>query len=1165
MTKKEGSFKWLSVLRMLILLFFIFSFTACTRGKNPPLTTYTLTFVSEGKTIDTITAKEGEVITLPQNPTKADYDFLGWCLDIEAEGEVVDIPTIMPAENRTYYAKFALTIKPVDGYKVSFFANAPSGVNVNNTMEPLNVAKGTTFVIPECDFEIDGYMFAGWVASANDKADLTQGEFIVGHEYLPTDDTNLYACWLKGYVDREGSTDIIYAGSSVVGLGSAVLDRDGMDKKLGFAEIDQETGNVVGFTFYFDESEGGDIIGVIATNVFYYRGEEYGMYVFKDYVFNLTGEYILYLDGYGEATYNTMVGDQLKSIYGKYAKNLEYGDYDFYEIDPITGQPIIEDDMIKDFNFSLLYGKVDEFETSEDAPIKGYYFVLGLESGSYLLYENGKVKYDKLLELNGYGYAKLYEVTNYNDDEPVKNLIAEGRYSGSENYYDFQGEWHFATNNLSFNFILTALEMQTNQNETTFLPVYLVYDDEHSGIFNQTDGDGMLEFDGYSGATYTSLLGEYSGVALIDGNLCTLYVYDEDGYISDTLYFSINWQSKTFSLFNDGFIIENGVLVAYTGTSKAIVIPNGVTEIKDEVFKNMDLESVVIPASVIKIGNNAFQNNYTLTRVTFLGDNPSAISIDWHVANDPFRWPAGNFVIVVPELSKDNFVDVWSKAWQEATGDMNKYRIKGSEEINKLPEFEVTEDGVLIGYHGKTDGLIDLTIGVGQTEYNGQNITITAIGAGVFRAATYLQSVDLGGVTIIGEGAFENCTSLVSVAFNKVEQIGKAAFAGCTALANTNGKIELLFVKTISESAFASCSSIKHVVLGQDITDIASLAFAEVAIFENDILYIEFSESSNRPTIASYGGMGSAGGAFYGNVAYRIIVPNIDYALACYDDASWYSFNSRLMLKSAGEEGEYFDGAYSLILDGRAVAFNGSEIWLYVIEEQNITFYSYLASSTNYIIASGTFKNNTITFDYAIDGKTKQTYNFRLAGTGGVSFTSEDGVYTLLVDDPRELDPDTWSSSDKINNSFIATLNGKEVTIKMKTYRAEIENFVDEDGKHYRIYEIIFTGNTFTYKKELIEEEGLKFSANDKIENLICEDGSILNLHKLGASIYVYGEFKGLIDGIKFPAFSDYGTPCTSVEGNVITFMRPFQGTNYEITVIIDQNAGTFTYTWVKK
>ena len=55
----------------------------------------------------------------------------------------------------------------------------------------------------------------------------------------------------------------------------------------------------------------------------------------------------------------------------------------------------------------------------------------------------------------------------------------------------------------------------------------------------------------------------------------------------------------------DGFTIENGVLTAYTGSSKNVIIPDGVTIIGDgspSVFGN-DIESVVIPASVTTIAD----------------------------------------------------------------------------------------------------------------------------------------------------------------------------------------------------------------------------------------------------------------------------------------------------------------------------------------------------------------------------------------------------------------------------------------------------------------------------------------------------------------------------------------------------------------------------------
>lgn len=51
------------------------------------------------------TVAYGSEITKPNTPTRDGYDFLGWAES--ASGDVVEVPTTMPAANKTYYAKWA--------------------------------------------------------------------------------------------------------------------------------------------------------------------------------------------------------------------------------------------------------------------------------------------------------------------------------------------------------------------------------------------------------------------------------------------------------------------------------------------------------------------------------------------------------------------------------------------------------------------------------------------------------------------------------------------------------------------------------------------------------------------------------------------------------------------------------------------------------------------------------------------------------------------------------------------------------------------------------------------------------------------------------------------------------------------------------------------------
>ena len=50
------------------------------------------------------------------------------------------------------------------------------------------------------------------------------------------------------------------------------------------------------------------------------------------------------------------------------------------------------------------------------------------------------------------------------------------------------------------------------------------------------------------------------------------------------------------------FIIENDVLVGYTGSDADVVIPPSVTLLGDECFCGCHFESITIPASVTSLG-----------------------------------------------------------------------------------------------------------------------------------------------------------------------------------------------------------------------------------------------------------------------------------------------------------------------------------------------------------------------------------------------------------------------------------------------------------------------------------------------------------------------------------------------------------------------------------
>lgn len=140
---------WLAALGVLFLLFVAVFAAAC--GTQ----SYTLTFVTNGGTeIAPITAEAGAQITPPADPEKEGAVFGGWYTSADFSGEAVEIPTTMPSENITYYAKFGesaatatLTLDPGIGSLTATTYELAVGENVYDFVSQIvpTAAEGLTF------------------------------------------------------------------------------------------------------------------------------------------------------------------------------------------------------------------------------------------------------------------------------------------------------------------------------------------------------------------------------------------------------------------------------------------------------------------------------------------------------------------------------------------------------------------------------------------------------------------------------------------------------------------------------------------------------------------------------------------------------------------------------------------------------------------------------------------------------------------------------------------------------------------------------------------------------------------------------------------------------------------------------------------------------------
>lgn len=221
-------------------------------------------------------------------------------------------------------------------------------------------------------------------------------------------------------------------------------------------------------------------------------------------------------------------------------------------------------------------------------------------------------------------------------------------------------------------------------------------------------------------------------------------------------------------------------ITKYTGTESTVILPSTinswpVTKIGEDAFQdNTTITSVTIPSSVTEIGANAFAGCTNLTSVTYGGDW-SNLTIQ-----------SGN------------------PAVQDAANE-------------QLFDFAFTPDNtaVIVRYKGTA---ADVTI---PSRYKGKPVTMIDHAAFHNSAVTSVTIPD--SVTSIHDSAFAYCSSLTNISIpNSVTAIGSFAFEGCTKLESITLPSSLL---TISEFLFYDCSQLTTIHIPDSVSSIRTYAF----------------------------------------------------------------------------------------------------------------------------------------------------------------------------------------------------------------------------------------------------------------------------------------------------------------------------------------------------
>lgn len=222
-------------------------------------------------------------------------------------------------------------------------------------------------------------------------------------------------------------------------------------------------------------------------------------------------------------------------------------------------------------------------------------------------------------------------------------------------------------------------------------------------------------------------------------------------------------------------------ITKYTGTESTVILPSKisswpVTKIGEDAFQdNTTITSVTIPASVTEIGSNAFAGCTNLTSVNYEGD--------WSNLTIQSGNPA------VQDAANEQLFDF---------------------------EFILNNTAVIVNSYNGTAA--DVTI---PSRYKGK--PVTAINNAVFPNSAVTSVTIPDSITSIPDAAFVNCSQLTNISIpNSVTYIGFSAFSSCTSLKSITLPSSLSF---ISGSLFSGCSQLTTIHIPDSVSSIGSYAF----------------------------------------------------------------------------------------------------------------------------------------------------------------------------------------------------------------------------------------------------------------------------------------------------------------------------------------------------